>query len=143
MYLMARMCLYGYIRPGQIFYVVVLGLYRALCPLWKGRSSVSPSTDFETMALHNAGVVYFTEYLSVLFLTCISMNNTENGARACVNSRYQVLFSPITERLGTRLVHDRHQPLHPKFGHGSLRKQNTNPGGHSSRVTSFARYRAY
>lgn len=71
MYLMARMCLYGYIRPGRIFYVVVLGLYRALRPLRKGRSNVSPSTDFETMALHDAGVVYFTEYLSVLFLTCM------------------------------------------------------------------------
>ena len=42
-------------------------LYRASRPLRKGRSSVSPSTDFETMASHHAGVVYFTEYLSVLF----------------------------------------------------------------------------
>ena len=31
------------------------------------RSGVSPSTDFETMASNDAGVVYFTEYLSVLF----------------------------------------------------------------------------
>ena len=32
-----------------------------------GRSGLPPSTDFETMALSDAGVVYFTEYLSVLF----------------------------------------------------------------------------
>ena len=38
-------------------------LYHALRPLLKGRSGVSPSTDFETMASHDAGV----KYLSVLF----------------------------------------------------------------------------
>ena len=50
---------------------------------------------------------YFTEYLSVLFqLTYLDELYGEcNGtARACVNSGYQALFSPITERLGTRLV---------------------------------------
>ena len=82
-------------------------LYRASCPLWKGISGVSPSTDFETMASHDAGVVYFTEYLSVLFqLTYLDELYGEcNGTvRACVNCGYQALFSPITERLGTRLL---------------------------------------
>ena len=84
-------------------------LYRASRPLRKGRSGISPSTDFETMAshdTHDAGVVYFTEYLSVLFqLTYIDELYREcNGtAHVCVNSGYQVLFSPITECLGTRL----------------------------------------
>ena len=86
--------------------------------------------------------ILLNTYLCYFLHVCISMNNTENAARACVNSRYQALFSPITERLGTRLVHDRHQPLHPKFGHGSRPKQNSNPGGHSSQVTSIVRYRA-
>ena len=57
------------------------------------------------MASHDAGVVYFTEYLSVLFqLTYLDVLYGEcNGtALACVNSGYQVL-SPITERLGARL----------------------------------------
>ena len=72
----------------------------------KGRSGVSPSTDFETMASHDAGVVYFTEYLSMLFqLTYLDelYGECSGTARACVNSGYQALFSPITERLGTRL----------------------------------------
>ena len=42
---------------------VLLGLHRASHPLWKSRSSVSPSTDFKTMVLHDAGVGYFTIYL--------------------------------------------------------------------------------
>ena len=69
-------------------------------------AGVSPSPDFETMASHDAGVVYFTKYLSVLFqLTyldelCGECNGT---AHACVNSGYQALFSPITKRQGTRL----------------------------------------
>ena len=42
-------------------------LYRALRPFRNGRSGVSSSKDLVTMALHDAGVVYFTEYLSVLF----------------------------------------------------------------------------
>ena len=82
-------------------------LYHALRPLRKGRSGVSTSTDLETMASHDAGDVYFTEYLSVLFkLTYLDELYGEcNGtARACMNSGYQALFSPITERLGTRLV---------------------------------------
>ena len=91
------------------FYRVLPGLYRASRSLRKGRSNVPPSTDFETMTslpLHDAGVVYFTEYLSVLFqLTYLDELYGEcNGtARACANSRYRALFSPITERLGTRL----------------------------------------
>ena len=48
----------GYVLPG---------LYRASRQLRKGRSGVSPSTDFESMASYAAGVVYFTEYLPVLF----------------------------------------------------------------------------
>ena len=97
----------SYIWPGGIY--LAMGsycLYRALHPLWKGRSGVSTSTDFETMASHDAGAAYFTEYLSVLFqLTYLDELYGEcNGtARACVNSGYQALFSPITERLGTRL----------------------------------------
>ena len=45
------------------------GLYRASRPFRKGRSGISPSTstDFKTMSSHDAGVVNFTEYLSVLF----------------------------------------------------------------------------
>ena len=106
---MARMCLHGYVRPVRIFYGVVPGLYRASRP---GRSGVSPSTDFETMASHDAGVVYFTEYLSVLNQLAYSIYLAElygecNGtARACVNSGYQALFSQITERL-TCLFSDR------------------------------------
>ena len=100
-YIMARMCFYGCIRPGQIY---LWGL--TVCR--KDRSGVSLSTDFEieTMASPDAGVVYFTEYLSVLFqLTYLDELYGEcNGtARACVNSGYQALFSPITEHLGTRL----------------------------------------
>ena len=94
----------SYIRPGRIY--LAMGsycLYRASRPL---RSGVSTSTDFETMASNDVGAVYFTEYLSVLFqLTYLNELYREcNGtARACVNSGYQALFSPITERLGTRL----------------------------------------
>ena len=75
-------------------------LYRASRPLQKGGSSTSPST---TMASRDAGAVYFTEYLSVLFqLTYLDELYGEcNGtAHACVNSEYQALFS---ERLRTRL----------------------------------------
>ena len=84
--------------------------------LRKGRSGVLTSTDFETMASHDVGAVYFTvtEYLSVLFqLTYLDKLYGEcNGtARACVNSGYQALFSSITKSawergytsLGTRL----------------------------------------
>ena len=80
--------------------------YRASRPLRKGRSGVLPSTEFETMASPDTGVVYFTEYLSVLFqLTYLNELYREcNGTtRAYVNSGYQALFSAITERLGTRL----------------------------------------
>ena len=80
--------------------------YRASRPLQKGRSGVSPSREFETMASPDAGVEYLTEYSSVLFqLTYLNELYGEcNGTtRACVNSGYQALFSPITERLGTRL----------------------------------------
>ena len=57
------------------------------------------------MASHDAGVVYFTEYLSVLFQhTYLDelYRECSGTARARVNSGYQAL-SPITERLGTRL----------------------------------------
>ena len=90
----------SYIRPGRIY--LAMGsycLYRASRPLRKGRSGVLTSTDFETMASHDVGAVYFTEYLSVLFqLTYLDKLYGEcNGtARACVNSGYQALFSPIT-----------------------------------------------
>ena len=97
--------LYGCTRSGQIFYGVLLGLYRASRQLPKSRSDVSPSTDFETMASHDSGVVYFTEYLSVLFqLKYLDelYGECSGTARACVNSGYQVL-SPSTELLGTRL----------------------------------------
>ena len=93
----------SYIRPGRIY--LAMGsycLYRDSRPLRKDRSSVSTSTD---LASHDAGAVYFTEYLSVLFqLTYLDELYGEcNGtARACVNSGYQALFSPITECLGTR-----------------------------------------
>ena len=94
---------------GQVefIYGVLLGLYRASRPLQKGRSGVSPSRDFEIMASRDSGVVYFTEYLSELFqLTYLNELYGEcNGtARACVNSGYQTIFSPITEHLGMRLV---------------------------------------
>ena len=75
-------------------------LYRASRPLRKGRSGVLTSTDFETMASHDVGAIYFAEYLSVLFqLTYLDKLYGEcNGtARACVNSGYQALFSPITK----------------------------------------------
>ena len=52
------------------------------------------------MASYDVGAVYFTEYLSVLFqLTYLDKLYGEcNGtARACVNSGYQALFSPITK----------------------------------------------
>ena len=52
---------------GGTLFTPTPGLYRASRPLWKGKSDESPSTDFKTMASHDAGVVYFTEYLSVLF----------------------------------------------------------------------------
>ena len=81
-------------------------LYRASCPLRKGRSGVLPSTNFETMASHDAGVVYFTEYMSVLFQLAYLdelYGECKGTAHACVNSGYQALFSPITKRLGTRL----------------------------------------
>ena len=96
---------YGCTRSGRIFYGVLPGLYRASRQLPKSRSSVTPSTDFETMASHDAGVVYFTEYLSVLFqLTSLDelYRECSGTAHACVNCGYQAL-SPITERLGTRL----------------------------------------
>ena len=77
-----------------------MGSYRVsivpLRPLRKGRSGLLPSTDFETTSSHDAGVVYYTEYLSMLFqLTyldelCLECNGT---AHTCVNSGYQVLFS--------------------------------------------------
>ena len=60
---------------------------------------------------HDVVAVYFTEYLSVLFqLTYLDELYGEcNGtAHACVNSGYQALFSPITERLGMRLWHNVH-----------------------------------
>ena len=76
-YITARMCLYDYIWLSQILYVLSR-LYHASRPLQKGGSSVPPSTDFETMASHDAGVVYFTEYLSVLFqLTYLNENVTK------------------------------------------------------------------
>ena len=80
-------------------------LYRASRPLRKGRSAYRRpmSTDFETMALHEPGVVYFTEYLSVSFqLTYLDeLYGEHNGtARACVNRGYQALFS---EHLGMKL----------------------------------------
>ena len=62
---------------------------------------MSPSKDVETVASHDAGVVYFAKYLFVLFqLTYLDELYGEcNGtARTCVNSGYQALFSPITER---------------------------------------------
>ena len=80
MVLRTNITVYGCTRSGRIFYGVLPGLYRASRQLPKSRSGVSPSADFETMASHDAGVVYFTEYLSVL----------------CVNSGYQAL-SPITK----------------------------------------------
>ena len=89
------------------FYEVIPGLYCVSRSLRKGRSGVSPSTDFETTSSHDAGVVYFTEYLSVLFqLTYLDELYGEcNGtARACANSGYQAFFSPITEHLGMRLT---------------------------------------
>ena len=52
---------------SKFLWVVLLGLYRASRPLRKGVSSVLPSTDFETIASHDAEVIHFTEYLSVLF----------------------------------------------------------------------------
>ena len=74
----------------------------------ESRGGVSLSTDFKTMASHDAGVEYiFAEYLSVLFqLTYLKELYGEcNGtALSCVKSGYQVLFSPITERLETRLT---------------------------------------
>ena len=59
------------------------------------------------MAPHDAAAVYFTEYLSVLFqLTILDelYGKCNTTARACANSGYQALFSPITVRLGTRLL---------------------------------------
>ena len=91
----------SYIRPGRIY--LAMGsycLYRASCPLRKGRSGVLTSTDFETLASHDVGAVYFTEYLSVLFqLTYLDKLYGEcNGtARACVNSGHQAL-SPQSPR---------------------------------------------
>ena len=58
----------SYIWPGRIY--LAMGsycLYRASRSLRKGRSGVLTSTDFETMASHDVGAIYFTEYLSVLF----------------------------------------------------------------------------
>ena len=88
-----------YIRLGRIY--LAMGsycLYRASRPLRKGRSGVLTSTDFETMASQDVGAVYFTEYLSVLFqLTYLDKlyGECNRTARACVNSGYQALFSPI------------------------------------------------
>ena len=99
--------MFVYIWPGRIFYGVLLGLYHASRPLRKGRSSVLSSKDFETIASHGAEVVYFTEYLSVLFqlMYLDELYGECNGtARACVNSGYQALFSPFTEHLGMRLT---------------------------------------
>ena len=82
----------SYIWPGQIY--LAMGsycLYHASCLLQKGRSGVSTSTDFETMASHDAGAVYFTKYLSVLVqLTYLDELYGEcNGtAHICVNSGY-------------------------------------------------------
>ena len=118
----------SYIRPGRIY--LAMGsycLYRASRPLRKGRSGVLTSTDFETMASHDVGAVYFTEYLSVLFqLTYLDKLYGEcNGtARACVNSGYQALFSPITksawERGYARVGPTLQAPL-------ITRKRNSNP----------------
>ena len=60
----------------------------------------------ETTALHDAGVVYFTEYLSVLFqLTYLNglYGECNRTARACMNSGYQALFS-LAFHLGTKLL---------------------------------------
>ena len=89
---------------SQVEFIYLWGLTYTVCIvlriLRKGRSGVLTSTDFETMASHDVGAVYFTEYLSVLFqLTYLDKLYGEcNGtARACVNSGYQALFSPITK----------------------------------------------
>ena len=94
--------------PGRI-YLWGLTVCIVLCVHF-GKAEVAyrcpTSTDFKTIASHEAGVVYFTEYLSVLFqLTYLDeLYGERNGtARACVNSGYQALFSPITEHLGMRL----------------------------------------
>ena len=63
------------------------------------RLNLSPSTDFETMASHDAGVVYFTEYLSVLFQLTY-LDELYGECSACTNSGYQALFSPITRAPG-------------------------------------------
>ena len=66
----------SYIRPGRIY--LAMGsycLYRASHPLRKGRSGVLMSSRLRTMASHDVGAVYFTEYLSVLFQL---INYTEN-----------------------------------------------------------------
>ena len=61
------------------------------------QSGISPPIDWETTAPHDAAVVYFTEYLSVLFqLTYLDeLYRERNGtAHTWTNSGYQALFSP-------------------------------------------------
>ena len=135
MYIMARMCLYGKIRPGRIS----LGSYRVCIVLYVHFGKAEAAYRHPQISNHDAGVVYFTEYLSVLFhdqLTYLDELNGEcNGtARACVNSGYQALFSPITEHLGTRLVlYTRPDACH-KGTHSALHTGGYGCGGGTGRV---------
>ena len=100
------MATYGQVEFSMKFY----RLYRASRPLRKGRSSVSPSTESETVASHDAAVIYFTKYLSMLFQLaylnelCRKCSGT---AHACTNNRYmyQVLFYQAPEKDATMLKH--------------------------------------
>ena len=93
----------SYIRPGRIYLAMwSYCLYRALRPLRKGRSGVLTSTDFKTMASHDAGAVYFIEYLSVLFqLTYLDKLYGECNGTARIPG---ALLPNYQERLGMRLV---------------------------------------
>ena len=89
------MVTYGQVKFSMGSYQVCIVLRVHL-----GRSGLPPSTDFETMALYDAGVVYFTEYLSVLFqLTYLDelYGECSRTACACANSGYQALFSSAWE----------------------------------------------
>ena len=78
----------------------------------KSKIKILPSIDPRPAKSYSAASGRFSHswsHLSVLFhdqLTYLDeLNGKCNGtARACVNSGYQALFSPITEHLGTRLV---------------------------------------
>ena len=87
-------------RPSRIFYGDLPFVYRTSSPLRKGRSGVLPSPYLETMAPHDAAVVYFLSYVISAYVSHME-NVTELLTHVqTVDTRCS---SPLTKHLGTRL----------------------------------------